>query len=84
MFSGSEYFHAEFPQFISRLNWDINCLELLAIVVACKLWGHRWRGMQLIVFCDNVCSVSVLNSFRTSSILEEFVFKITFILPGKR
>ena len=65
--SGSEYFHAEFPPAILDLGWDINCLELLTIMVACKLWGHRWRGMHLLVKCDNLASVAVLNSFRTSS-----------------
>ena len=41
---------------------DINCLELLTIVVALKLWGHLWRGLRLAVRCENFVAVTALNS----------------------
>ena len=41
---------------------DINCLELLTIVVALKLWGHLWRGLCLTVRCENLVAVTALNS----------------------
>ena len=43
---------------------DINCLELLTIIVALKLWGPRWKGLRLTVRCDNEVAVTVLNTGR--------------------
>lgn len=73
------YFHAEFPEFISIQNLDINSLELLTIVVALKLWGHLWRGLRLTVRCDNEVAVTALNSGRCqnafiNSLLREVCF----------
>ena len=45
--SGNEYFHAEFPSFIQDLNLHINALELLTIVVALRIWGHKFKGKRL-------------------------------------
>ena len=58
------YFHAEFPEFLSVQQLDINSLELLTIVVALKLWGHLWRGLHLTARCDNAVAVTALNSGR--------------------
>ena len=41
--SACQHFHAEFPEFVLAQGLDINCLELLTIVVALKLWSHLWR-----------------------------------------
>lgn len=59
-----QYFHAQFPDFVLSQDLDINCLELLTIVVALKLWGQHWRGLRLTVRCDNVVAVTALNSGR--------------------
>ena len=44
---GDQYFHAAFPSFVVQQTLDINCLELLTIIVALKLWGLRWSGLRL-------------------------------------
>ena len=59
---GDSYFHSPFPQDILDQNHDINCLELLTVVVAIKLWGHKWRGMSIQIFCDNNVTVLAINS----------------------
>ncbi len=64
------YFHTVFPSFIQDKQLDINCLEFLVIIVACKLWGKLWKGKRLVVRCDNLVSVTVMNSGRTK---EEFL-----------
>ena len=61
----TQFFHVQFPDFIGRLNLDINCLEYLTIVIASKLWGHRWAQRRIMLHCDNLVSVQVLNSGRT-------------------
>lgn len=36
--------------------------ELLPIVIACMLWGHRWQGQHICCHCDNAAVVQVINS----------------------
>ena len=59
-----QYFHSVFPDFILSQHLDINCLEILTIIVALKLWGPRWKGIRLTVRCDNEVAVTVLNTGR--------------------
>ena len=60
--SQGESFHASFPQKIQAQNLHVNALELLTISVAVKLWGKHWAGKKILVYCDNLASVWVLNS----------------------
>ena len=55
--SSNQFFHALFPSFIKENQLHINCLELLAIVIAIKIWGHQIKGKQILIFCDNEASV---------------------------
>ena len=43
-------------------HWNIAVKELLPIVVAAMIWGHLWRGRQVMVRCDNAVVVAVVNS----------------------
>ena len=58
------YFHSQFPKFIQEMKLHINALELLTIIVACKIWGRFWAGKRIIIQCDNEASVSVINTGR--------------------
>ena len=62
--SAEQYFHVEFPSTVLRRFTAIHLLEALAIVVAFQLWGCHWRGLRLLVYCDNFSVVSSLNSGR--------------------
>ena len=56
------YFHSVFPNSILEQVLDINCLELLTVVVSIKLWGHQWCGLSIEIFCDNSTTVLAINS----------------------
>ena len=56
------YFHAQFPKCVINKDHDINCLELLTVVVAVKVWGSKWRGMNIQIFVDNLTTVLAINS----------------------
>ena len=43
-------------------DWHIAAKELLPIVVASVIWGHLWRGRQVVARCDNAAVVAVLTS----------------------
>ena len=36
--------------------------ELLPIVLACAVWGQDWQGSWVVVCCDNMGAVAVVNS----------------------
>ena len=36
--------------------------EILAVVLACAVWGLMWKNMRVLVHCDNEAAVAVLNS----------------------
>lgn len=63
--SDHEFFHCEFPPSVMSRGLDINGLELLTVVIACKLWGHRWSRLRILVYCDNQATVAVINSHKS-------------------
>ena len=62
--SSDQYFHVEFPAEVLLRFTAIHLLEALAIVIALRLWGRHWRGLRILVYCDNFSVVSSLNSGR--------------------
>ena len=57
-------FAATFPQFIFN-DWgdlSINELEALAIVICLKLWSHKIKNKNVLVFCDNSSTVDIVNT----------------------
>ena len=44
-----------------ELNWSIAVKELYAVVVACQLWGSWWKGLRVVVRCDNQSMVAAIN-----------------------
>jgi len=75
--AGDIYFHAQFPDFILKEQFPIHQLEMIAIMVAVRLWGNKWKGLNITVYCDNEAAVTVLNSGRTKdSILAKCVREI--------
>ncbi|XP_048251677.1 uncharacterized protein LOC124128026 isoform X1 [Haliotis rufescens] len=43
------------------LCFHINVLEMLAIYVAVKLLGPLWYGKMVLAYCDNMCTVNIIN-----------------------
>ncbi|XP_077865642.1 uncharacterized protein LOC144352590 [Saccoglossus kowalevskii] len=68
--SVTQFFHSPFPQHIINMGLSINALELLAVVVALKLWFHTWCGLCLQITSDNTTTVALINSHRTHSDFE--------------
>ena len=62
--SDTEYFHVVFSQSVLNEFPHIHHLELLAIIIAVRLWSHAWTGRRLQVYCDNLPVVYALNSGR--------------------
>ena len=76
---GDQYFHAAFPSFVVQQTLDINCLEMLTIIVALKLWGLQWSGLRLTVRCDDKVAVTVLNTATVSELFPKLMFARTLL-----
>lgn len=74
-----QYFHVRFPDSVSARNLHINVLELLAIMVAIKLWGTNLKGHRFEMQCDSSVAVAAMNLARikdpfSQAIMREIVF----------
>ena len=56
----NQYFRAKFPNNMRTQN--IALLELLAVMVALKIWGETLRGQYFWIHVDNDAVASILNS----------------------
>lgn len=63
---GDRIFHTSFPDSICQKFSAIHQLEFIALLVAIRLWGSRWAGLRIQVFCNNEAVVAVINSGKTS------------------
>ncbi len=74
------YFHRQFPAHIQKAALDINCLELLSVLAAVKLWARELAGRHLTIICDNQVTVEVLNRGRARNvILLSYLREIAFL-----
>jgi len=62
-FCQGRFFHTTFPQELR--NTSIQGLEMMALLIAVKLWAPQWQGKRLLIFCDNEAVVSVIQSGRS-------------------
>ena len=61
-YNHGRYFHCQFPENIRQMKLHINALELLTLLVACKLWSSEWREKNILVQCDDMSTVHVINA----------------------
>lgn len=75
-----KFFHRTFPDFILSQNLHINQLEMLTIVIALKLWGELCKHKRVVIYCDNLVSVRVLNTGSSRNLfLQSCLREVCFI-----
>jgi hypothetical protein len=62
----------ERSQIWSKNHLHINCLQLLVVIVAVKIWGKKLKGKKLFIFCNNEDSVTVVNSHQSMRRMTKF------------
>ena len=72
---GNTVFHTPFPDWVLQQFSAIHQLEFLALLVAIRLWGARWAGLRVQVYCDNTAVVTVINSGKTSDPFMEKILR---------
>ena len=60
-----QYFHTIFPKFVLDQKLKIHQLEFLAVLLGARIWGHKFRGLKIRIYCDNKAVVDVINSSKT-------------------
>ena len=76
---GMEYWSREFPRWLQDPSILIHLKEFYVILVSAWLWGDKWRGNLVYIYCDNTAVVEVLDKERPKDpgmqeLLREFLF----------
>lgn len=61
------YFHTQFPAEILEKHFHISVLEMLAVIIALKLWGARFKGLRIVIYCDNKSVCDIISSGKSRS-----------------
>ena len=61
---------------------SIHHREVLAILMAARLWGHLWRNLRILVHYDNAAVVSSLNSGRVQDPILASCLRELWFLAG--
>jgi hypothetical protein len=62
-FMANQFFKSAVPE--ESQGWCIADLELLAHVVAARVWGNSWAGLQVVGLTDNEATQKLLSSGRS-------------------
>ena len=62
-----EHISFRFPEHITRDNPNINFLEFITVIVAARVWKEKLRNKRLVIHCDNLVTVHVINTGRSKS-----------------
>ena len=54
----ARWFQFRWPQ--SATSYHISFLELVAVLMACAVWGPMWRGRTVLCWCDNQAAVCAI------------------------
>jgi hypothetical protein len=82
--SSNQFFHALFPSFIKENQLHINCLELLAIIIATNIGDHKLKGKKYLfpVIMRHQCTLLIQVLLRIPSckiVCENYVTLRRFI-----
>ena len=67
---GDRIFHPPFPDSICQKFSAIHQLKFIALLLATRLWGSRWTGLRIQIFCDNEAVVAVINSGKEVTVVQ--------------
>ena len=74
--SSGDYFHTQFPDHILN-NEDIaiNKLEYFAILIAVKVWAGKLRNKNLLLYCDNMATVDIVNKGKVRNMFAQVLLR---------
>ena len=80
-YCGQEYWAQTFPVWLQDESIPIHVKEFHVLIASTALWGDKWRGKLVYLFCDNQAVVHVLDKERArdqsmSQLLREFLYLV--------
>ena len=74
-----EYWSRDFPKHLQNKSIPIHVKEFWVVITSAWLWGERWRGKLVYIFCDNDAVVEVLQKEKPKDpkmqeLLQEFLY----------
>ena len=80
---GQSYYSCEFPGSVLAVGHQIAHLDMLNVVVALRLWAPIWSGKKMQVFCDNMNTVTALQTGRTRDLYMQSCVRTIFLITVK-
>ena len=76
-----EYWSRPFPLWLKDPSIPIHIKEFFVVLASAWMWGDRWRGSIVYIYCDNEAVVQVLDKekpkdVKMMSMLREFMFLV--------
>lgn len=62
----NSYFQLNFEH--PYLGYPIHILEMLTVILCCKIWGHTFSGRKIRCFSDNQCTVIAVNTGKSKDL----------------
>ena len=74
-----EYWSRSFPHWLKDPNIGIHLKEFYVVLISCWLWGDKWTGCVVYIFCDNTAVIETLDKEKPKDpkmqdLLREFLF----------
>ena len=79
--SVAEYFSLDFPTYLCSADTPIHTKEFIVVILSARLWGPKWAGNRVVIYCDNdaVCDTIVYQKpkdITMQKMLREFLYWI--------
>ena len=76
-----EYFSSMFPLHLQDPQIPIHVKEFICIIISVKVWGPKWEGKRVKIYCDNDAVVDVITynkpkDVKMQSLLREFLYYV--------
>ena len=76
-----EYWSREFPDFLKAVEIPVHIKEFWVLIASCWVWGDKWSGCPVYLFCDNSSVVDSANLQKPrdpdmNSLLREYLYVV--------
>ena len=76
---GQQYIHSTFP-YGYETKYKIHHLELIAVIIALKIWKKSLTGFRFTMLCDNKAVVDVVNAGHTKdALLQDLMRQLIYV-----
>ena len=78
-----EFYSRTFPNAVLNAEHHISHLEMLNLVVACRVWSHIWSGKKIQIYCDNMQTCIALQNGRSHDRFMQACLRAVFLLTAE-